>query len=183
MGGQRQKGWRGSAVERFWARVDLDGLGGCWLWTGAKNGMGYGCLDVDGRTVRAHRFSYEMEHGPVPSDMLVCHHCDNPSCVNPDHLFLGTPSDNMRDMARKGRSGGYRSGVGNGLTEERHPMARLARSDVARIKAMLFAGHTQTSIAALYGVRPNTISRIARGETWRGVEPEQGWAPWAQTAG
>lgn len=99
--------------ERFWAKVDKDGpvpqhrpeLGSCWVWTRATTGFGYGKLGLNGRALTAHRRSYEMAYGAIPNGLLVCHRCDNPPCVNPDHLFLGSFADNMRDMHAKGRGG------------------------------------------------------------------------------
>lgn len=81
----------------FWSRVDKSG--DCWLWTGARDGKGYGRL---GNKV-ASRLSWELSHGPIPRGKLVCHKCDNPPCVRPDHLFLGSPADNFYDMVAKGR--------------------------------------------------------------------------------
>jgi hypothetical protein len=93
--------------ERFFSKVNRTPDGGCWLWNGAVQHNGYGYLHVGGRferrPVRAHRFSWELHRGPIPEGMHVCHSCDTPACVNPDHLFLGSRSDNMRDCASKGR--------------------------------------------------------------------------------
>ncbi len=88
------------ATERFWHRVQKTEH--CWLWTGTKLSLGYGILSVAGKSVRAHRFSYEMHRGSTTGKM-VCHKCDTPLCVNPDHLFLGTAKDNTADMHAKGR--------------------------------------------------------------------------------
>lgn len=92
---------RPAPVDRFWARVDKSGE--CWVWTGAALPAGYGRWKGAHRLVYAHRFSWELANGPIPDGMLVCHRCDNPPCVRPDHLFLGTPTDNIRDMNAKGR--------------------------------------------------------------------------------
>lgn len=87
--------------ERFWSFVEK--TDSCWLWTGAKHPKGYGIFHLRGRTPRAHVLSWILHHGPVPRGLCVLHRCDNPPCVNPDHLFLGTPQDNTDDMTRKGR--------------------------------------------------------------------------------
>lgn len=89
-------------MERFWEKVDMSG--DCWVWTGSCSPWGYGQIGVPPNQIaRAHRVSWELHHGPIPHGLYVCHHCDNPRCVRPDHLFLGTPSDNTQDMLHKGR--------------------------------------------------------------------------------
>tara|TARA_R110000737_G_scaffold340221_1_gene362858 strand:- start:1016 stop:1408 length:393 start_codon:yes stop_codon:yes gene_type:complete len=92
---------------RFWEGVAKAEGNKCWEWMGSKDINGYGKLSIGGRDanfdIRAHRLSYEMRFGPIKPQNLICHTCDNPSCVNPNHLFEGTQVDNMRDMSRKGR--------------------------------------------------------------------------------
>jgi hypothetical protein len=86
---------------RFWARVDKSGE--CWLWTGPRDKDGYGKANVRRRALRAHRVSWTMANGAIPEGLIVCHRCDTPACVRPDHLWLGTQLDNVRDMTAKGR--------------------------------------------------------------------------------
>lgn len=150
--------------ERFWAKVDRESdPSGCWLWTaGVQNKeWGYGAFMVhrDGqkRQVRAHRFSYELAYGPIPAGLFVCHRCDNPPCVRPDHLFLGTNADNVRDMVRKKREN--HAGEHNGR-------AVLTAEGVRVIKDRLRAGETARPIAADYGVSRETINAIRRGKAW-----------------
>lgn len=88
-------------AERFWQKVKKSDS--CWEWQGANVPKGYGIIGKDGRNQYAHRVSWELHTGVIPKGLLVCHHCDNPKCVRPDHLFVGTHQDNLRDMSRKGR--------------------------------------------------------------------------------
>lgn len=91
-----------AAVSNFWPRVDKNGDGGCWLWRGALDDKGYGRIKIAKGMRLAHRISWLLKKGPI-GDLNVLHKCDNPACVNPDHLFLGTHSDNMKDCWAKGR--------------------------------------------------------------------------------
>lgn len=106
------KRFSGPAEQRFWNYVDASGS--CWIWTGSKTDAGYGTHWTDDKKlVGAHRYSYELHNGPIKDGLFVCHRCDNPPCVNPGHLFLGTAKDNAEDMVRKGRNrNGHKSGKG-----------------------------------------------------------------------
>lgn len=142
--------------ERFWRYVDRGGPNGCWSWIGAKcRKTGYGSLQIDGTGRRAHRFSYELHHGPIPDGMVVMHACDNPGCVNPAHLSLGTNQDNVDDKMAKGRHRGPRG--------ELSGSARLTRADVVRIRA---ERRTCNVWAAELGVSPKTIADARSGRTW-----------------
>jgi hypothetical protein len=128
---------------------------GCWEWIGTKNGHGYGIFLMPGeRPVRAHRFMYEREVGPIRDDQVVMHSCDNPACVNPQHLSIGTRDDNNRDMRTKRR---HRFG-------DSHHWTKLTTSQVLEVKALLASGQTQRSIARRFGVDASTISNIKTGK-------------------
>lgn len=92
----------GDRVQRFWVKAEKSA--GCWNWMALRNPSGYGVVNFKNKTRLAHRVAWELTHGEIPVGMYACHTCDNPSCINPDHLFLGTQADNMRDMMEKGRS-------------------------------------------------------------------------------
>ena len=165
--------------ERFWGKVVKSD--GCWLWTGNKF-QGYGQIRFAGKTRRAHRVAWELTRGSIPAGLYVCHHCDNPSCVNPGHLFLGTQTDNMRDCLAKGRfrAAGPR-GAANGSathpemrpTGERNGRAVLTVKDVMEIRRRLaFRGpgaETVTDVAIEFGLTKSAVSKIITGRTWKSV--------------
>lgn len=136
---------------------------GCWEWLDALDGDGYGVF-WDGllkRKVSAHRYALERVVGPL-GKLLACHTCDNPRCVRPDHLFAGSPADNMTDKAKKGRTRGFAS-----MTGEKHTQAKLTESDVKLIKQRLASGDKQLAIARDFGVADSVISRINTGKIWK----------------
>lgn len=153
------------ASERFAALHTPEPNSGCWLWDGhLSRRTGYGQFRIDPADIGipAHRAAWLMHKGPIPPGMCVCHKCDERSCVNPDHLFLGTQADNMRDASAKGRMAWS---LPRALpTGEDHHMAKLTSSDVAHIRA---SHKTGVSLAKRYGISGNGISRIRRGLTYK----------------
>jgi len=144
--------------ERFWAKVDKSG--DCWEWIAGKSIDGYGKIFVEGESALAHRVSWNLHNGAIPKGLYVCHKCDNPGCINPDHLFLGTHADNMADMMSKGRCHKQRG--------ETHGKAKLTQGNVDEIKKLLSFGNLRHHvIGSMYGVGDNAISKINLGATWR----------------
>lgn len=148
----------------FWSMVDKGAV--CWLWIGGCNNEGYGIYCRQ----KAHRVAYELSAGPIPDGFCVCHRCDTPACVNPEHLFLGTAAENNADRASKGRSKGtFRPGDTHPAKirrGERHWQAKLSDVDIERIRDMRMLGVPTTTLGGMFEVNPATISRIARG-VWR----------------
>ena len=131
----------------------------CWIWQGFTLGDGYGGLIVDGKKVYAHRLSFDLHKGTIPPGMYVLHKCDVRKCVNPDHLFLGSHADNMRDKAKKGRV--------VKLFGERSGRAKLTESDVLQIrKAYAAGGVTQQELADQYGVTKALVGQVVRRVVW-----------------
>lgn len=145
-------------MERHSARYEYDTNGGCWLWKGAAQPLGYGQIKVDGRMSLAHRVSWELHRGPIPEGICVLHRCDIPACVNPDHLFLGTRGDNNQDKYSKGRA--------VNLSGENHWKAKLTAAQVKEIHEQRAAGAKLSELAQRFGVHFATIGRIARGKAW-----------------
>lgn len=151
---------RKTIEDRFWPKVAMSMT--CWLWTGSKMPRGYGRIGGGGKRgnpLLAHRVSWEIHFGKIPARLIVCHRCDNPSCVNPTHLFVGTHEDNTQDAVRKGR-------ISRGSS--RHN-ARLSEKDIPEVRRRLAIGESYSSVAALFGVSAALIGDVARGVTWKHV--------------
>jgi hypothetical protein len=136
---------------------------GCWEYTGATNGDGYGIVGGNRHTPQkfVHRLAFERARGPIPRGKQVLHRCDNPPCIRPDHLFLGTHADNMRDMARKGRRKGVNAGAENGA-------AKLTEAQVVDIRERYAAGGvSQQVLADEHGVHQTVVSAIVLRKIWK----------------
>lgn len=132
----------------------------CWNWAGAKKRKGYGAMKLSGDSVSAHRIAYFLSEGAIPEGLYVCHRCDNPACVNPSHLFLGTPLQNTQDMHSKGRQRYV------GQKGRRNPRAELSEKQVKKIIGLIAKGHTNKAIAQRFGVSHSTVSLIRLGKSW-----------------
>lgn len=126
----------------------------CWLWIGCRTRAGYGLIGHGGRLIYTHRVAWALTIGPIPDGLWVLHKCDNPPCVNPAHLFLGTNRDNMIDMARKGRQGG----------------TKLTAEQVRQIRFRCSEGIPQRKVAAQYGVTQAMVSLLHRRQWWKEVK-------------
>lgn len=161
-------------LDRFWGKVDkTSSPTGCWLWLGAHKAKGYGFLTItDGdrrRNIHAHRLSYELHHGPIPSRLLVCHRCDNPPCVNPEHLFLGTTRENALDAKAKGRlATGERCRAKNLSHGETHGASVYPDAFVRSVaQARSEEGLTIDQLSARFGMSRSQVHRVINGTTRR----------------
>lgn len=157
-----------SIADRFRLKVErLGPVGECWQWRGPTDRHGYGRFFVSKKLkpqhVFAHRFAYVLEYGGVIDGLVVCHRCDNPGCVRPDHLFLGHQRDNLADMWAKGRGRITR------IYGERQHLAKLRETDIPVIRARHEAGESQRRIARAYNVDKTTIQNIVHRKTWQHV--------------
>lgn len=146
---------------RLLSKVEMVPECGCWLWTGYANPRGYGMMSMPQQSPKlAHRVSWTLYRGPVPDGMFVCHKCDTPACVNPDHLFVGSNADNVKDMDGKGRR---KNSPKHG---ESHPMARIS-NEVAL--SIFNDSGKHAEIAARHGVKIGTVDQIKTGIQWSSV--------------
>lgn len=170
--------------DRFWAKVDKNGpvpshcpeIGPCWVWTAfrERGTHNYGLFARNGRRMKAHRASYEFRIGPIPDGMHVCHRCDNPSCVRPEHLFAGTQAANMADKEAKGRAPKgddhvYRRRPDLIPRGEQQGQAKITAAQVIEIRERIANGAVAEHIASDYGLQPRTLSCIKTGRNWSHV--------------
>lgn len=151
--------------KRFLDKIGAPDNRGCRNWIAAKFSTGYGAFQYEGRPRRAHRIIWEFSHGPIPNGLFVLHKCDNPACVNIEHLWLGSNQENMDDKVSKGRQ----TRNGGGPFGEMNKNAKLTAGDILQIRAARAAGVNQYHLADKYGVSQTTICRIVNGRAWRRV--------------
>ena len=151
-----------SAKDRFWQKVHAPSEDECWEWLGAKHHQWkYGNFFYEGSIQAAHRVSWKIHYGEIPDGLVVCHKCDNPPCVNPRHLFLGTIFDNNADRQKKGRSA-RNLGRKNGR-------AKLSQEQVVEIRESRRQGVSGAELGRIYGVSKETIYHICSGMIWAHV--------------
>jgi hypothetical protein len=148
-------------IKDLFAHYDVD-ENGCWIWRGAVNGEGYGSNRRGGKTVRMHREYYKHFNGEIPDGLQVCHECDVPRCVNPNHLFIGTNLENAHDRDRKGRTILPPRG-------ELHNKAKLTRAQVVEARRLWKCGQSIRGLARMYGLHHKSMSKALKGESWSNV--------------
>lgn len=149
-------------ILKFWQRVEK--TDSCWLWSGCIGANGYGLFYLNGKQVLSHRVSYLLHSGGIPDGKFVLHNCpsgDNPKCVNPAHLWIGTNKDNMIDKCIKGRANAPRG--------ERSAFSKLTEDGVKEIRQQVALGVSQTEMAIRFGINTGTVCRIVHGEKWKHV--------------
>lgn len=168
---------------RFWEKVKKNSHGDCWEWQALKNDKGYGRFHSKGTMIMAHKAAYVISGNDLVEGLFVCHRCDNPACVNPDHLWLGTHTDNMRDAAAKGRlacgakngtqahpeSRAYGNRNGSITCPQKRPRGeshRKSKLNNSKVAEILTSGQSGASLARKFNVHQNTIFRVRSGKSW-----------------
>ena len=154
----------GMDLQTFMAKVVDDVETGCWLWMGWRNQKGYGQVWVNGKSAGAHRVSWSLHNGPIPEGLCVCHTCDNPPCVNPAHLWVGTNAENHEDKVAKKRHG----------YGETHSKAKLTERDVLDIRA---SRESDVALARRYGVTHQAVASARSGEHWKHIPQKRSFPP------
>lgn len=153
-----------ATIRRYWKMVVVRGADDCWEWVGAKS-VGYGRFKVEGRLVQATHVALNLDGRPIESGLFACHHCDNPKCVNPKHLFIGTRSDNMMDCSRKGRLASPR--LDSIVSGEKVGTSKLSNAEAQEMKARRANGTSTKELSAIYGLHITNVRRVLRGATYR----------------
>jgi hypothetical protein len=161
------------AQEKFWSYAKILGTDCCWEWQGALDSYGYGTFNFQYEPKRrkgilSHRISYFLTHGNLPDHLLVCHHCDNTKCVNPQHLFLGTHNDNRHDSIKKNR---HCRGEG----QHAH---KLTEKQVIQVRQFYQEGMTYAAIGEKFGMTKTGIWAVVSGKTWKHVPFPKGFEPY-----
>lgn len=152
--------------EEFWKRIDIREEDECWSWKGAKlKRGGYGHLTIKNKTIRAHRLAYKYKKGIIPDGVDVLHHCDNPPCCNPQHLYLGGDAENTKDKWKRNRSNWQ---IQPRLKGAQHPGATLTDEQICLIRKEYEQGYKQKDIAFRYKITQAYVSKIVR---WRSRQP------------
>ena len=152
-----------SHKERFWSKVDVGGKGECWEWRAGVGPNGYGRFKIGARLFRSHRIALALSTGDGLGGYFACHHCDNPRCCNPSHLYAGTAKTNVADMVQRGRHGGNKLNRGG----ENNPFAKLTEDLVRSIRK---DKRTRSEIARDYGIAPSTVKAVKCRYFWKDVE-------------
>ena len=162
--------WTDSDIERFNKYIQKGKQDECILWTGGRFYNGYGQFRLGKKKIKAHRFSFVIHKGPIPEGMLVCHRCDNPICVNPDHLWLGTSKQNSEDRDKKGRMGDCgacckkTTGMFKGV---KNPAAKITQADADSIRKKYTTGkYTYRKLAKIFYLSSASIANVIKERTW-----------------
>jgi len=156
--------WSKNAIDRFLAKAETSEENNCWFWCGSKDRNGYGQFKIQRKQIKAHRIAFFLYFKKDPYNGLVCHHCDNPSCINPTHLFEGTARDNMRDMVTKGRCKPPK------LKGEKVGSARLTSQNVQLLRKLYTDGVPRKKIAQKFGISIGHVCNIAQRKKWKHVQ-------------